>query len=127
MIAAPAARTRRSQASWSARALASATPKSAIRRSTDKGLPPLRDRLDDLPILVEAMLRESRATPLETSRLLAAPFLDQLREHAKLSARGKPSQKVATAIARELLGFVWAIAVHIEHQQQQAVPTRLAA
>ena len=30
-------------------------------------------------------------------------------------------------IARELLGFVWAIAVHIEQQQQQAVPTRLAA
>jgi hypothetical protein len=27
---------------------------------------------------------------------------------------------VATAIARELLGFVWAIAVHIEQQQQQA-------
>jgi len=44
-------------------------------------LPPLRDRLDDLPILVEAMLRESRATPIETSRLLATPFLDQLREH----------------------------------------------
>jgi two-component system, NtrC family, response regulator GlrR len=45
-------------------------------------LPPLRDRLDDLAILVETMLRESRATPLETSRLLAASFLDQLREHA---------------------------------------------
>jgi two-component system, NtrC family, response regulator GlrR len=44
-------------------------------------LPPLRDRLDDLPILVEAMLRESRATPVETSRLLAAAFVDQLREH----------------------------------------------
>jgi two-component system, NtrC family, response regulator GlrR len=44
-------------------------------------LPPLRDRLDDLPILVETMLRESRATPIETSRLLAAPFLAQLREH----------------------------------------------
>jgi transposase len=49
------------------------------------------------------------------------------RRYAKLSARGKPRQKVATAIGRELLGFVWAIAVHIEQQQQQAVPTRLAA
>lgn len=48
------------------------------------------------------------------------------RRYARLSARGKPSQKVATAIGRELLGFVWAIAVHIE-QQQQIVPTRLAA
>ena len=45
-------------------------------------LPPLRDRLDDLPILVETMLAESRAAPIETSRLLAAPFLAQLREHA---------------------------------------------
>jgi len=49
------------------------------------------------------------------------------RRYATLSARGKPSQKVATAIARELLGFVWAIAVHIEQQQQQAAPARLAA
>lgn len=49
------------------------------------------------------------------------------RRYAKLSARGKPSQKVATAIARELLGFVWAIAVHIEQRQQQAVSARLAA
>jgi transposase len=48
------------------------------------------------------------------------------RRYAKLSARGKPNQKVATAIARELLGFVWAIAVHVE-QQQQAVSMRLAA
>jgi len=45
-------------------------------------LPPLRDRLDDLPLLVETMLAESRATPIETSRLLAASFLAQLREHA---------------------------------------------
>jgi two-component system response regulator GlrR len=44
-------------------------------------LPPLRDRLDDLPILVETMLQESRTRPVETSRLLAAPFLAQLREH----------------------------------------------
>ena len=45
-------------------------------------LPPLRDRLDDLPLLVETMLAESRAAPIETSRLLSKAFLDQLREHA---------------------------------------------
>jgi transposase len=41
------------------------------------------------------------------------------RRYAALSSRGKPPQKVATAIARELLGFVWAIAVRIEATQNQ--------
>jgi transposase len=36
------------------------------------------------------------------------------RRFAALTARGKPSTKAVTAIARELLGFVWAIAVRIE-------------
>jgi len=41
------------------------------------------------------------------------------RRYAALSSRGKPAQKVATAIARELLGFVWAIAVRIEAAQSE--------
>jgi transposase len=36
------------------------------------------------------------------------------RRYAALSARGKPGTKVAAAVGRELLGFVWAIAVRIE-------------
>jgi len=46
--------------------------------------------------------------------------------YRKLCARGKPSQKVITAVARELLGFIWEIAVHIEQQAEQA-PEALAA
>jgi len=34
--------------------------------------------------------------------------------YRRLLARGKPRQQVATAIARELLGFVWAIGVEVE-------------
>jgi transposase len=34
--------------------------------------------------------------------------------YRRLLARGKPRQKVVTAIARELLGFVWAIGVEVE-------------
>ena len=33
-----------------------------------------------------------------------------------MAGRGKPSQKVAIAIARELLGFMWAIGVEVERQ-----------
>jgi transposase len=34
--------------------------------------------------------------------------------YRKLMARGKPRQKVMTALARELLGFIWAIGVVVE-------------
>lgn len=37
-----------------------------------------------------------------------------------LRGRSKESQKVVTAIGRELLGFIWAIGVQIENEQKQA-------
>jgi len=40
-----------------------------------------------------------------------------------LARRGKTSQHIVTALGRELLGFIWAIAVHIEQTDQ----TRAAA
>lgn len=43
----------------------------------------------------------------------------QLRLHSryrKLLAKGKTKQKVITAVARELLGFIWAIAVVVEQR-----------
>jgi hypothetical protein len=46
----------------------------------------------------------------------------QLRLHAryrKLLGRGKCRQHVVTAVGRELLGFIWAIGVTVERQQQQ--------
>jgi transposase len=45
------------------------------------------------------------------------------RRYIALSARGKPSPKVLGAIGRELLGFIWAIAVRIEHEHA-SVTTR---
>jgi transposase len=38
------------------------------------------------------------------------------RRYLALSARGKPTPKVMGAIGRELLGFIWAIAVQIERE-----------
>jgi transposase len=36
--------------------------------------------------------------------------------YCKLAAKGKPQQKVVTAVGRELLGFMWAIGVQTERQ-----------
>ena len=48
------------------------------------------------------------------------------RRYLSLSAKGKPHQHIVTAIGRELLGFVWAVAVEAE-RQHAAQPARLAA
>jgi transposase len=34
--------------------------------------------------------------------------------YRRMLGRGKPSQKVITAVGRELVGFIWAIAVEVE-------------
>ena len=36
--------------------------------------------------------------------------------YRRLAAKGKPKQQVITAVARELLGFIWAIGVQVEKQ-----------
>jgi transposase len=42
------------------------------------------------------------------------------KRFAALTARGKETNVAATAVARELLGFMWAIAVHTEAQHKQS-------
>jgi transposase len=49
----------------------------------------------------------------------------QHRLHARcrgLTARGKCKQHVVTAIGRELLGFIWAIGVHVESETGRVKP-----
>jgi hypothetical protein len=41
--------------------------------------------------------------------------------YRKLTARGKNSGKVVTAMGRELLGFIWAIGVKVEAGQRKAL------
>ncbi len=38
--------------------------------------------------------------------------------YRKLIAKGKPQQKAVTAVARELLGFIWSIGMHIERKRR---------
>lgn len=42
------------------------------------------------------------------------------QRYRDLVGRGKPSQKAVTAVGRELLGFMWSIAVHVEAQHRPA-------
>ena len=60
----------------------------------------LRQRREGLPVAVVEIAAKAR------HRLSA--------RYGRLLARGKPRRQVATAIAREPLGFVWAIGVEVE-------------
>jgi transposase len=41
------------------------------------------------------------------------------KRYTALAARGKDKNQIVTAVGRELLGFLWAIAVHTERRQKQ--------
>lgn len=47
------------------------------------------------------------------------------QRYARLLGRGKNKQQTVTAVGRELLGFIWAIGVHVERDMH--VPLRQAA
>jgi transposase len=49
------------------------------------------------------------------------------KRYSKLLANGKTKQKIVTAIARELLGFIWAIGVQVEQSMRATQPLRRAA
>ena len=83
-------------------------------------------------LLVEAA-HHSRHVPRLSQRLLrrqqgVSPAVCQISWHAQgrlhkryrsLLARGKPKPVVVTAVARELVGFVWAIAVEVARQRAE--------
>jgi len=48
------------------------------------------------------------------------------RRYVTLVAKGKPHQQVVTAIGRELLGFIWAVAVEAERQHARTNVRRVA-
>jgi transposase len=72
---------------------------------------------------VGAALRKRQAAVSAEVKEIA--WKAQHRLHGRyraLTARGKCKQQVVTAIARELLGFVWAIGVHVESQTADGTP-----
>jgi transposase len=49
------------------------------------------------------------------------------QRYQRLLHKGKPKPKPLTAVARELLGFIWAIGVEVEGQRRQAGQRKKAA
>jgi len=71
---------------------------------------------------VGAALRKRQETVSEEVKQIA--WKAQHRLHArygKLMAKGKNKGVVVTAVARELLGFLWAIGVHVEAEQKRSL------
>jgi transposase len=71
------------------------------------------------PALGATLLARQRDLPEDTK---AMAWKAQHRLHAryvKLLSKGKAKQQVVTAVARELLGFIWAIGVAAERSQSQ--------
>jgi len=69
-------------------------------------------------------VRQRRSTPAVTA--LAWKAQQRLHQrYVRLMARGKSKQQTVTAVGRELLGFIWAIGVHVEREVN--VPLRQAA
>jgi transposase len=66
------------------------------------------------------VLRRQKALALsDEARQIAWRAQQRLyKRYIALTSRGKTSGQAMTALARELLGFVWAIAVHTEKQFQ---------
>lgn len=65
------------------------------------------------PSLSAEMRRRQRGQP-ESVKAIAWKAQDRLhRRYRRLVGRGKPKQKAVVAVAREMLGFIWAIAQEI--------------
>jgi len=64
---------------------------------------------------IELAKRQKGASPAVREIALKAQHRLH-RKYVRLASRGKPHQQVVTAVARELLGFVWAVGVQIERE-----------
>lgn len=70
------------------------------------------------PAVNGRLLKRQRSLPLSDAAKQIAWRAQQrlFKRYAALMARGKHKNQVATALARELVGFLWAVAVHTEAQ-----------
>ena len=79
------------------------------------------------PHLSRALARRQRG---QSAALTTIAWTAQVRLHDRyvhLVVKGKPKPKAAVAVARELLGFVWAIARQVAAEQAAVEPAAIAA
>lgn len=67
--------------------------------------------------LSPASLADARGVPAEVAEAAERANARLARRHAHLRSRGKPANLVDVAVARELAGFVWAIATMASRRQ----------
>ena len=73
---------------------------------------------------VGAALRKRQATVSADVKAMAWKAQHRLHtRYRRLTARGKCKQQAVTAVGRELLGFIWAIGVHVEAETGRAPST----
>jgi len=71
------------------------------------------------PPALKAKIRQRyEGQPPEVQRMAWKAQERLCRRYRRMIARGKPHAVAVTAVARELLGFMWAIACWVERQQQ---------
>ena len=74
------------------------------------------------PRVGKALKKRQESLPSEIVQISWRAQHRLIGRYRRLTARGKPAGKALTAVARELLGFMWDIAVRTEasHQAQAA-------
>lgn len=76
---------------------------------------------------VGAALRKRQKNVSEEVKQIAWKAQHRLHDkYSKLMARGKNKGVVVTAVARELLGFLWAIGVHVEAEHKRSLEEKIA-
>jgi transposase len=88
-----------------------------LRRVMVEAAWPYRHR----PAVIGALQRRQRDLDEEVKAVAWKAQLRLCSRYHRLAAKGKPHGKVVAAVARELLGFIWAIGVSVERRHQQAI------
>jgi len=72
------------------------------------------------PILSRALKLRQKNLPAEVQEIAVKARYRLHQRYMHLLAKGKNKNQVITAVARELLGFVWAIGIAVEHRNVAA-------